>query len=111
MSKTFLKKENIKPVLNFNFSTHILFRCIQRKYANDFIKGKFRFNQPKSWIEMEKQGNKGQGDSLEGVFLATKQNDNFDFIFPIERYQLLQTNGIELTEIGRGKVILFSESL
>lgn len=31
--------------------------------------------------------------------------------FPIERYQLLQTNGIELTEVGRGKVILFSESL
>ena len=29
---------------------------------------------------MEKQGNKGQGDSLEGVFLATKQNDNSDFI-------------------------------
>ena len=86
MNNLYLKKEDFhkdtefKQVLNFNFSTHILFRCTQRKYANDFINGKFRFNQPKAWIEEEKNGNKGQGDSLEGIFLATDINDNSEFI-------------------------------
>lgn len=76
----FYKNTKIKPVLNFNFSTHMLFRCIQKKYAEDFIKGKIRFNQPKVWIKQEENGNKGQGDSLEGVFLATDVNDNSRFI-------------------------------
>lgn len=83
-NKNFEKKDlsniELKPVLNFNFSTHILFKCLQKKYANDFLKGKFRFNQPKAWIEMEKNGNKGQGDLLEGVSLATNEDDNSTYI-------------------------------
>lgn len=86
MSYITLKKEDFhkdtefKRVLNFNFSTYILFKCTQKKYAEDFMKGRFRFNQPKFWIEQEEKGNKGQGDSLEGVFLATNKNDNSKFI-------------------------------
>lgn len=84
----FIKFENselskdiiLKPVLNFNFSTNILFRCTQKKYADDFLKGKLRFNQPKAWIKIEENGNKGQGDSLEGVCLATSKDDNSKFI-------------------------------
>lgn len=55
-------------VLNFDFSTQMLFRCIERKYAETFINGEIRFGQPKNWIEKEKNGNKGQGDLLEGRF-------------------------------------------
>ena len=86
MDNIILKKEDFnenttfKQVLNFNFSTHILFRCIPKKYANSFVKGKFRFGQPKAWIKMEQQGNKGQGDFLEGVCLATSKKDNSKFI-------------------------------
>ena len=76
----FNKGTKFQPVLNFDFSTHVLFRCTQKKYANDFLKGKFRFNQPKAWIKMENDGNKGQGDSLEGVCLATNKDDNSEFI-------------------------------
>ena len=76
----FNQKSEFKNVLNFNFSTHILFRCIPRKYAYDFLKGKIMLNQPKIWIKEEKNGKKGQGDSLEGVFLSTKKNDNSRFI-------------------------------
>lgn len=76
----FNKDTKFKPVLNFNFSTHILFRCTQKKYANDFLKGKIRFNQPKAWIKIEEDGNKGRGDSLEGVCLATNKDDNSKFI-------------------------------
>ena len=46
-------------VLNFDFSTQMLFRCIERKYAETFINGEIRFGQPKNWIEKEKNG-KGQ---------------------------------------------------
>ena len=37
-------------------------------------------------------------------------NTECDF-FPSETYELIHTNGIKLTEGGRGKVTLFSESL
>ena len=83
--KDFHKDTKFRPVLNFNFSTHILFRCTSKKYADDFINGKFRFNQPKAWIEQEKDGNKGQGDSLEGVFLATDINDKSKFIEDLKK--------------------------
>lgn len=76
----FHKDTKFHPILNSNFSTHILFKCTQKRYADDFIKGRFKFNQPKFWIEEEKNGNKGQGDLLEGTFLATNVNDNSDFI-------------------------------
>lgn len=72
----------VKPraVLNFNFSTILLFRCTRRKYAELFVKGKIFFNQPKNWIQIAKNGNKGQGDTLEGTFLSAKENDNSNFI-------------------------------
>ena len=85
-------KKNIKfkKVLNFDFSTHILFKCTQRRYANDFINGKIKFNQPNIWIELENNGKKGQGDSLEGVFLATDKNDNHKFINDLKKGQNIE---------------------
>lgn len=76
----FHKDTQFKRVLNFNFSTDILFRCTSKKYAEDLKKGKFRFNQPKFWIEQGNKGNIGLGDSLEGVFLSTNINDKSPFI-------------------------------
>ena len=72
----------VKPraVFNFNFSTILLFRCTRRKYADSFVKGKIFFNQPKNWIQIEKDGDKGQGDVLEGTFLSVKEGDNSNFI-------------------------------
>lgn len=77
----FVKSER---VLNFDFSTQMLFRCIERKYAESFIKGEIRFGQPQNWIEKEKNGNKGQGDLLEGIFLSTQGNDTSKFIERLE---------------------------
>ena len=74
------KYAKMQRVLNFNFSTNMLFRCTTKKYANDFQKGRFRFNQPEYWIKEEEKGNKGLGDSLEGTFLTTNFNDNSEFI-------------------------------
>ena len=77
----------VKPrnVFNFNFSTILLFRCTKRKYAESFVKGKIFFNQPKNWIQIEKDGNKGQGDVLEGTFLSAKENDNSNFIKKLKK--------------------------
>lgn len=77
----------VKPrnVFNFNFSTILLFRCTKRKYAESFVKGKIFFNQPKNWIQIAKDGNKGQGDVLEGTFLSAKENDNANFINKLKK--------------------------
>lgn len=86
MNKEIIRENNIndlerfKPVLNFNFSTILLFRCISKKHAEEFVNGKIKFGKPEKWIEFENNGNKGVGDSLEGVFLATNKNDNSLFI-------------------------------
>ena len=69
-----------KPVFGFDFSTLILFRCLPRKFAEPFLQGKIYFGSPEDWIAKEEDGNKGQGDLLEGVFLSCKENDNSDFI-------------------------------
>lgn len=69
-----------KPVLNFKFSTRIVFRCTKRKYAEGIKNGKIFFNTPDAWIKEEEQGNKGQGDNLEGTFFSIDKNDNSDFI-------------------------------
>ncbi len=74
------KYASMQRVLNFNFSTNMLFRCTNKKYANDFKRGRIRFNQPEYWIKEEEKGNKGLGDSLEGTFLTTNFNDNSEFI-------------------------------
>lgn len=75
------KKENIqdvrtKKVLDFDFSTIMLFRCTRRKFAQSFKEGKIYFNQPKNWIVEEINGNKGRGDILEGTFMAVYK-DNY----------------------------------
>ena len=70
----------LKPVLNFNFSTLLLFKCTKKKYANSFINGKLKFNKPRVWIKEEENGNKGQGDLLEGVVLSSEKKDNSEFI-------------------------------
>ena len=77
----------VKPrnVFNFSFSTILLFRCTKRKYAESFVKGKIFFNQTKNWIQIEKDGNKGQGDVLEGTFLSAKENDNSNFIKKLKK--------------------------
>lgn len=77
----------VKPraVFNFNFSTILLFRCTRRKYAESFVKGELFLNQPKNWIQIEKNGNKGQGDILEGTFLSAKENDNSSFIDKLKK--------------------------
>ena len=74
------KYANTQKVLDFKFSTDMLFRCTSKQYANDFKKGKFRFNQPEFWIKEGEMGNKGLGDSLEGTFLTTTFNDNSEYI-------------------------------
>lgn len=81
---------NMKRVLNFNFSTNMLFRCTTKKYADDLKKGRFRFNQPEYWIREEEKGNKGLGDSLEGVFLATNYSDNSEFINNLKKDEDLE---------------------
>lgn len=65
-----------KPVFGFNFSTLMLFRCLPRKYAEPFLRGKIYFGSPEDWIAKEEDGNKGQGDILEGVFFSVLENDS-----------------------------------
>lgn len=74
-----------KPVLNFNFSTILLFRCTRRKYAETFVNGEIYFNQPKNWIQYEKDGEKGRGDLLEGTFISARANDTSDFISNLKK--------------------------
>lgn len=83
-------------VLNFDFSTQMLFRCIERKYAETFINGEIRFGQPQNWIEKEKNGNKGQGDLLEGIFLSAQGNDESKLITRLKNNSYI--NCIEYNE-------------
>lgn len=71
---------DFEQVFNFNFSTKMLFKCTKREFAEGIKKGRFYFNIPKKWIEEEKKGNKGQGDSLEGTFLSALKDDDSEFI-------------------------------
>lgn len=80
VSDTILSNVTFKPVLNFDFSTKMLFRCTKRKFAEDIKKGRFFFNTPLAWIREEEMGNKGQGDKLEGTFFSVRKDDNSEFI-------------------------------
>ena len=90
-----MKNDNTEPnktivkqkVLTFDFTTHMLFRCMQRQYAEMFCNGEIHFGCPREWIEIEKNGNKGQGDVLEGVFLSTEGNDSSDNIKRLKNNQ------------------------
>ena len=81
MEKIFVDNSRAKQVLNFNFSTNMLFKCTTMEYAEDLLSGNIFLNIPEKWIEMEeKSNNKGQGDSLEGICLITDKNDDSEFI-------------------------------
>ena len=71
---------SLKRLFNYDFSTIMLFRCLPKRYALDFIKGKIKFGQPDNWIKEEEKGNKGRGDLLEGVMFSTTLDDNTSFI-------------------------------
>ena len=60
-----------QPVLINNFSTHMLFRCTSREFAEDLCNGKLYLSTPRVWVEKEMENGKGQGDSIEGVFYGT----------------------------------------
>lgn len=64
----------------FDFSTLSLFKCTKRDYAEQFCHGQLYFGTPRNWIDFENKGNIGQGDLLEGVFLACDIKDNSDII-------------------------------
>lgn len=87
-------------VLNFDFSTIMLFRCTKRKYAEDFIKGKIHFNQPKNWIKEEENGNKGRGDCTEGSCITVESNDHSRFVKSLKENK-------EYKYIQDGKYIFF----
>lgn len=74
-----------RRVFNYQFSTDVLFRCLPKKYAQDFIKGKIRFSKPSNWIKIEEEGNKGQGDVLEGIFFSTSSDDKSEFIINLKK--------------------------
>lgn len=94
-----------KPVLNFNFSTIILFRCTRKKFAQSFREGKIFFNQPKKWIQVEKDGNKGRGDVLEGTFISVKRNDISDFVSNLKKDERLNYfDNNEFTYFRRKKI-------
>ena len=79
-----------QTVFDFQFSTCMLFRCTSKKYADELKKGRFRFNQPINWIKEEEKGNKGLGDSLEGVCLSTDYNDDSKFINDLKNNEALE---------------------
>lgn len=78
------------PLFQFDFSTYGLFRCTKRSYAQDFCSGSIYFGSPRNWIEIEKKGNKGQGDVLEGVFCSCHQNDQSKYISSLKSDALIE---------------------
>ncbi len=68
------------PLFQFGFSTIQLFRCTKREYAEQFCQGKLYFGSPADWVEMEKQGNRGQGDILEGVFFSCPEDESSQLV-------------------------------
>ncbi len=70
-------KDTNKPT---PFKTLMLFRCTNRERAEQFCRGDIYLGSPRQWINIEKSGNKGQGDVLEGVFLSTYDDDNSEFV-------------------------------
>jgi len=59
---------------------------MKRKRAKQLQSGKIHFGTPRKWIELEKTGNKGQGDILEGVFLSLANDGS-------EALQNIKANG------------------
>ncbi len=95
----------------FGFKTLMLFRCLKRERAEQFCRGDIYFGSPRQWIEIEKNGNKGQGDILEGVFFSTFDNDNTDFVRYLklcDRFDFFTQNG---TIFFRNKEVLDTRCL
>ena len=69
-----------KPGCDSNFSTLMLFRCTRRDRAIQLQQGDLYFGSPQQWIDIEKKGNKGQGDVLEGTFMSAEISDNSSII-------------------------------
>lgn len=85
-----------QQILSFDFHTLMLFKCLEREYAEAFCKGQLHFGMPISWIEEELKGNKGQGDALEGSFISVLDTDNSPFVIGLKRnpeYNFLDHNG------------------
>ena len=96
--KTDIKINNFEPIplFDFRFTTVMLFRSVNREYAESFCAGKIYLGTPKNWIEIEKKGNKGQGDLLEGVVFSFNSDNNSDFIKELtedENYECFTYNG------------------
>lgn len=53
----------------------MMFRCLKRYRAEQLLRGEVYFGSPSQWIQIEKEGNKGQGDLLEGAFFSAGQDD------------------------------------
>jgi len=51
----------------------MLFRCVEREYAEQFCRGELYFGTPRNWVRIGETGKAGQGDILEGVFLTTNE--------------------------------------
>ncbi len=86
----------IKPIFNFHFSTLMLFRCTKRKYAESLRKGNVYFGTPRTWIQMEKDGNIGQGDILEGTFFSSLMDDKSSVVQKLKEsseYEYVCKNG------------------
>ncbi len=62
------------------FQTLMLFRCTKREWAEQFCKGEIYLGSPREWIQIEEDGNKGQGDLLEGVFLSVPESDDSELV-------------------------------
>ena len=67
-----------RQLFNYNFSTHMLFKCTLKKYADTFVNGKIKFSKPKVWIQEGLNGNKGQGYRLEGVLYSSSNKIPYD---------------------------------
>ena len=81
MDKRIIHNNTIsKSMLGFNSPTLMLFRCIRRDRAEQLRLGKIYLGSPRQWINLEKDGHKGQGDILEGAFFSMQADDSSTFI-------------------------------
>jgi len=79
--KTNSKLIPVESIFNFPFSTIMMFKCVsKKKFALGFQKGEIFLNHPSNWVKIEQDGNKGQGDLLEGTYFTTKTEDSSPFI-------------------------------
>ncbi len=89
---TYTRLTPVKSIFNFPFSTIMLFKCMsQKKYALGFQNGGIFLNHPANWVKLEQDGNKGQGDLLEGTFFTAKITDTSPFITQLKGDPSIET--------------------